>query len=47
MDNWEIIILHQVQLIAKEKGLIFEQLSIKEQYQYKYEIALSLLRELS
>jgi hypothetical protein len=46
MTNFEKIIQHQANLIAKEMGQSFKQLSAVEQYRIKYEVALALLEEL-
>lgn len=44
--QWVNIINHQANLRMQEKGILFSSLSLKEQYQLMYEIALELLCEL-
>lgn len=44
--QWANIIYHQTTLQTQEKGLFFNSLTQKEQYQLMYEIALDLLCEL-
>jgi len=45
-SQWVEIIYHQATLRSQEKGLLFSNLSQKEQYQLFYEISLELLCEL-
>ena len=40
------IIYHQAALRCQKKGILFGSLSIKEQYQIMYEVALDLLVDL-
>ncbi len=44
-QNWINIINHQAKISCEERGLLFNSITLKEQYQLLYQIALDLLCE--
>ena len=46
VDEWNKIVIHQVNMLLSERGLSLADFNLREQAEKKYEMSLKLLEEL-